>query len=217
MRLLTVAKLTEDLWRAADILRGSIDASEYLEIVSRILILKRASDQPGFLRVPDRAQWSHIVVYPGKELGHVLDEALRQLEHNNPEVLDGVMDGYDLSRRLGPAQLQALVDHFSNIPLDDDHLEFSDAVGLAYNHALRWFGEQAGKKGRGILYTRIGRRTDGDDSWSHMKANRSTTHLSARVVCSPRLNSTSMSTVRSARASLCLGRRKTCQCPPSPD
>jgi type I restriction enzyme M protein len=152
MRLLSVAKLTEDLWKAADILRGSIDASEYLDIVSRILILKRASDQPGFLRVPDRAQWSHIVVYPGKELGHVLDEALRHLEHSNPEVLDGVMDGYDLSRRLGPAQLQALVDHFNDIPLGDDNLEFSDALGLAYNRALRWFGERAGKKG-GEFYT----------------------------------------------------------------
>ena len=76
MRLLTVADLTEYLWGAADILRGSIDASEYLEIVSGMLILKRASDQPGFLRVPDSARWSHIVVYSGRELGHVLDEAL---------------------------------------------------------------------------------------------------------------------------------------------
>ena len=54
MRLLTVAKLTENLWGAANILRGSIDASEYLDIVSRMLILKRASDQPDFLRVPAR-------------------------------------------------------------------------------------------------------------------------------------------------------------------
>lgn len=152
MRLLTVADLTEYLQGAANILRGSIDASEYLEIVSRMLILKRASDQPGLLHVPDRARWSHIVMHSGRELGRVLDEALRELEHSNPELLDGALEGNDLLRRLGPVQLKDLVHHFSRFPLDDGHLEFSDAIGLAYNHALRWFGGQAGKAG-GEFYT----------------------------------------------------------------
>ena len=127
------------------ILRGSIDSSEYLDIVSGMLILKRASDQPGFLRVPDLARWSHIVMHSGRELGQVLDEALRELERSNPGSLDGALGGNDFFRRLGPVQLKDLVHHFSKFSLDDGHLEFSDAIGLAYNHALRWFGSEAGK------------------------------------------------------------------------
>ena len=152
MRLLTVTSLTEFLWEAANILRGSIDYSEYLDIISRMLILKRASDQPGFLRVPDHAQWSHITEYGGRELGHALDEALLQLERNNLEVLDGVLDGIDFSRRFNSSELQALVNHFNGISLRDDALEFNDVVGLAYNSVIRRFGDRVGKRG-GEFYT----------------------------------------------------------------
>lgn len=152
MNLLSVESLTERLWGAADILRGSVDSSGYLEIVSRMLILKRASDQPGFLRVPDRAQWSYIVAQSDRDLGHVVDEAMRQLETSNLELLTGVLEGTDLSRHLGYSQMRNLVFYFSDIPLDDDHLEFNDTVGRAYNRMLHWFADLA-RKNAGEFYT----------------------------------------------------------------
>lgn len=152
MSLLTVTQLTRHLFGAADILRGRTDASEYLDIISRMLILKRASDQPGIVLVPDRARWSHIVAAEDWTLGQVLNAALRELERSNPDVLNGVLEGIDFSRSVGAAELQALIKYFDQISLGDDDLEFSDVVGRAYDHALGWFADRAGKKG-GEFYT----------------------------------------------------------------
>ena len=152
MKLLSAAELAEYLQGAANILRGSMDSSEYLEIVSGIFILKRASDQPGFLRIPELAHWSNVVARSYREPGRVLDEALRQLEHSNPELLGGTLEGSRLLRRLGSQQLHDLVDYFNSVFLGDGNLEFSDAIGLAYNRALRGFASRAGKVG-GEFYT----------------------------------------------------------------
>ncbi|MCX5161549.1 type I restriction-modification system subunit M [Streptomyces sp. NBC_00305] len=147
MSPLTVAQLARVLFGAADILRGRMDASQYRDVVSGMLVLKRASDQPGVLRVPERARWSHIVGYQGKALGHVLNDALWELERSNPEVLKGVFEALDFDRRLGRAELKALVDHFDHILLSDDNLEFGDEVGRAYDLILSEFADSAGKRG----------------------------------------------------------------------
>jgi type I restriction enzyme M protein len=152
MRLLSTENLAERLWRAADILRSSTDASEYIEIISKMLLLKRVSDQPGILRVPEGAQWSHITDRPGRELGKALDKALHELENSNPGPLDGVSDGSDFSRRLDPPTLQSLISYFSSIRLDDDQVEFSDTIGCAYNQTLHRFADWAGKTA-GPFYT----------------------------------------------------------------
>jgi len=41
----TLEALKSHLWKAADILRGSLDASEYREPVMTILFLKRLNDR----------------------------------------------------------------------------------------------------------------------------------------------------------------------------
>lgn len=147
MSPLTVAQLESALFGAADILRGRMDASQYRDVISGMLVLKRASDQPGILRVPERARWSHIIGYEGKALGHVLNEALWELERSNPEVLKGVFEALDFDRWLARAELKALVDHFDHILLSDDNLEFGDEVGRAYDFVLSAFADSAGKRG----------------------------------------------------------------------
>lgn len=146
MALMTVERLTEELFRAADILRGRMDASEYRDVLFGMLLLKRASDQPGILNVPDESRWRHIVD-SGTKAPEVLNKALSALEQNNPDGLDGVLGALDFNRGLGRAQLKALIDHFDRIPLGDDDLEFSDVVGRAYDHTLGWLADAAGKKG----------------------------------------------------------------------
>lgn len=143
----TVGQLERALFAAADILRGRMDASQYREVISAMLVLKRVSDQPGILRVPDRARWSQIVDYEGKAPGRVLNEALWELEQSNPEVLKGVFEAVDFDVRLSRAEVKALVGHFDSIPLDDGDLEFGDAVGRAYDHLLGAFADSAGKRG----------------------------------------------------------------------
>ncbi|MFB8414997.1 N-6 DNA methylase [Streptomyces albidoflavus] len=143
----TVTQLARALFSAADILRGRMDASQYRDVISGMLLLKRASDQPGVLRVPERARWSHIIGHEGKALGHVINEALWELERSNPEVLKGVFEALDFDRRLGRAELKALVNHFDRILLSDDNLEFGDEVGRAYDLILSAFADSAGKRG----------------------------------------------------------------------
>ncbi|MET8969191.1 type I restriction-modification system subunit M [Streptomyces hydrogenans] len=147
MNPLTLEQLTRSLFGAADVLRSKMDASQYRDVISGMLLLKRASDQPGILQMPERARWSHIVGYKGKALGHVLNEALWELERSNQEVLEGVFEALDFDRRLGRAELNALVDHFDDIPLSDDDLEFGDVVGRAYDLILGRFADSAGKRG----------------------------------------------------------------------
>ncbi|MER7908206.1 class I SAM-dependent DNA methyltransferase [Streptomyces sp. NPDC096068] len=139
--------MTRALFGAADVLRGKVDASQYRDVISGMLLLKRASDQPGILQMPERARWPHIVGYKGKALGHVLNEALWELERSNQEVLEGVFEALDFDRRLGRAELSALVDQFDDIPLSDDDLEFGDVVGRAYDLILGRFADSAGKRG----------------------------------------------------------------------
>lgn len=123
---LTVTQLEEELVKASELLRG-INASERLNLISEVLILKRASDQPGILIVPEPARWSHIA-HSGESAVYVLNEALRQLERSNPIALDGVLEGIDYSRRLSSAEAEALIRHFDRISLRDDDLEFSFAT-----------------------------------------------------------------------------------------
>lgn len=153
MPLMTVARLTRELVEAADVLRRRVDVSEYRDIISGMLLLKCASDHPGILHVSDRARWQHIIAHcGGKAPGHVLNEALWELERSNPDELGGVMETLDFDRSLSRAQLKELIHRFDRIPLGDDDLEFGDVIGRAYEEVLSWFADQAGKKG-GDFYT----------------------------------------------------------------
>lgn len=147
MTLRTSVGLERALFRASDVLRGKMDEPQYRDIISGMLVLKRVSDQPGILRVPERAHWSHITGYEGKALGHVLNEALWELERSNPEVLKGVFEALDFDRRLGRADLKALIDQFDRISLSDNDLESGDVVGRAYDILLNSFADGAGKRG----------------------------------------------------------------------
>jgi type I restriction enzyme M protein len=147
MSLLTTAQLTQALFNAADIIRSTVDASEYSNIISRVLLLKRVSDQPGILVVPEPARWSHVLEVKGSELGDALNRALAQLEYRNPDVLGGVLEGVDFARRPGREELRDLIEYFDRISLSDNDLEFRDVVGRAFDLALDWFAERSGKRG----------------------------------------------------------------------
>lgn len=147
MSLLTAAQLTQALIDAADIFTGRVDVSEYPDIISRILLLKRVSDQPGILIVPESASWSHVIDAKSAELGDVLNKALGQLEQRNPRVLEGVLEGVDFARRPGREELRNLMEYFDQISLSDNDLEFSDVVGRAFDRTLGWFAGRSGKRG----------------------------------------------------------------------
>jgi type I restriction enzyme M protein len=144
VRPLTVTQLTQQLVGATDILRGRVDIPASLGVISSMLVLKRASDQPGILRVPDHARWLCIADIPETSQ---FTEAMQELEQSNPHVLGGVLHNLEIPRGLGSAEIRALIDYLSRISLRDDDLESSDVVGRAYTRFIARAAEMSGKRG----------------------------------------------------------------------
>src|SRR5580658_1109759 len=173
---LTVDRLEGYLWSAADILRGSIDSSDYKNFIFGPLFLKRLSDRfeeeceilvkegddpeekdNHQFFVPKRARWSEIQKV-ATDLGSTLNKACSVLEEAN-HSLEGVLAGIDYNdeRKLGDARnrdvvLGRLVQHFSKLSLKNTDLSEPDLLGRAYEYLIEKFADDAGKKG-GEFYT----------------------------------------------------------------
>ena len=179
-KALSVAQLEKHLWAAADILRGSIDSSDYKGYIFGLLFLKRLSDrfeeeaekliaegEPESAAwgdrdnhqffVPDRARW-HAILTTATHIGDYLNKACAALEDENAG-LEGVLRGIDYHdpHRLGDLSQQdsvlaRLVQHFSQISLRNDSMAEPDMLGRAYEYLIEQFADDAGKKG-GEFYT----------------------------------------------------------------
>ena len=177
---LSVNELEKHLWAAADILRGSIDSSDYKTYIFGLLFLKRLSDRfeeeaeklidegepvsaawgdrdNHQFSVPDRARWGAIKK-TATNIGEHLNKACAALEEENAG-LEGVLAGIDYNdeHRLGDGRqrdnvLARLVQHFSQISLRNDSMAEPDLLGRAYEYLIEQFADDAGKKG-GEFYT----------------------------------------------------------------
>ena len=178
--MLSVTQLEQYLWSAADILRGSIDSSDYKTYIFGLLFLKRLSDRfeeeaeklvaDGLSEavawndpdehqfyVPGRARWDAIQK-TATNIGEALNKACAALEEQNPG-LEGVLAGIDYNdeRTLGDARnhdtvLARLVQHLSQVSLRNDRMAEPDLLGRAYEYLIEQFADDAGKKG-GEFYT----------------------------------------------------------------
>ena len=177
---LDVDQLERYLWSAADILRGSIDSSDYKNYIFGLLFLKRLSDRfeeeaekliaegvsdevawnnpdEHQFFVPDRARWDAIQK-TATNIGETLNKACAALEEQNSS-LEGVLAGIDYNdeRKLVDAKnrdtvLSRLVQHFSQVPLRNDKMAEPDLLGRAYEYLIEQFADDAGNKG-GEFYT----------------------------------------------------------------
>jgi len=173
MAKINLETLKSHLWESANILRGSIDASDYKNYIFGMLFLKRLSDvfneESERLKgekhvdlndpdnysfyVPERAHWSYLKTLT-QNLGEAINKADEALEESNPETLEGVLSAVDFNDkdRLPDVTLSALIAHFSSLPLANKDLENPDILGDAYEYLIGQFADDAGKKG-GEFYT----------------------------------------------------------------
>lgn len=158
---LSLPQLESHLWKAAEFLRGSVNASDYKRYILPLLFLKRISDRwdeekekglPHQFEVPKKAHWSTIENCE-RNLGEAVNEALKALEEANP-ALQGVLvrTNFADSHRLSPTVLRSLIDHFSIISLRDEDFTEPDLLGRAYEYLLKQFAQHEGKRG-GEFYT----------------------------------------------------------------
>ena len=165
----TLEFLKSHLWTAADILRGSLDPSEYRQPVMTLLFLKRLNDRfeenvEQLLKegksqkevkqefrhdffVPDEARWEKLSVVRSK-VGEKIDEICKIVEKTNPK-LEGVLTNtkYADPRKYPDDKLSNLISHFNSPRLRNSDLEKEDIFGDAYEYLLEQFADETKKKG----------------------------------------------------------------------
>ena len=133
----------KEIWKAADLLRGNLDASEYKSVVLGLIFLKYISDRfeakynalvaegDGFEEdkdeytseniffVPQEARWSVVAeAAHTPEVGTVIDNAMRLIEKENVR-LKGILPKNFARPELDKRRLGDVVDLFTNIQMKE--------------------------------------------------------------------------------------------------
>ncbi len=173
MPTLTQSELETHLWKAADILRGHVDAGKFKDYIFGLLFYKRLSDvwdeeyeallketgdreeaaSPDEHRfhIPAEHRWDRVRRH-ATQIGQYLNNAFAAIEDANLR-LRGVFGDIDFANheRFPDARLEKLLAHFEKHRLRNSDVP-PDMLGDAYMYLIEQFAEGAGKKG-GEFYT----------------------------------------------------------------
>jgi type I restriction enzyme M protein len=166
----------ENLWAAADKLRGHMDAAEYKHVVLGLIFLKYISDAFQELHerlaadknadpedrdeytaenvfwVPKGARWAKLQdAAKQPTIGKIIDDAMVAIEKDNPS-LKGVLAKDYARPSLDKTRLGELIDLVGKIGLGDAESRAKDILGRVYEYFLGKFASAEGKGG-GEFYT----------------------------------------------------------------
>ena len=160
----------KQIWDAACVLRGNMDASEYKNVVLGLIFLLYISDRfedkyqalveegdgfeedideytsEGIFFVPQEARWFEIAkAAHTPEIGTVIDNAMRSIEKENKRLKDILPKNF-ARPELDKRRLGDVVDLFTNVQMIE-HGGEKDILGRTYEYCLSMFAEQEGKRG----------------------------------------------------------------------
>ncbi len=165
----------KEIWEAACLLRGNLDASEYKSVVLGLIFLKYISDSfdakykelveegegfeedideytsEGIFFVPEEARWEVVSKSAHTpEIGSIIDNAMRAIEKENKRLKDILPKNFARGE-LDKRRLGEVVDLFTNIQMIE-HGSSKDILGRTYEYCLSKFAEAEGKNA-GEFYT----------------------------------------------------------------
>ena len=165
----------KEIWNAACLLRGNLDAADYKNVVLGLIFLKYLSDrfdqryqelvddEDGFeedrdfyeekrvFYVPAEARWTSVAkVAHDLEVGIAIDTAMQAIERENSSLKDVLPKNF-ARPELDKRRLGEVVDLFTNIQLAENENGI-DVLGRTYEYCLAKFAEQEGKLA-GEFYT----------------------------------------------------------------
>ena len=165
----------KEIWNAACLLRGNLDAADYKNVVLGLIFLKYLSDRfdqryqelvaegDGFeedrdfyeekrvFYVPEEARWNSVAkVAHDPEIGIAIDTAMQSIERENSSLKDVLPKNF-ARPELDKRRLGEVVDLFTNIQLAENENGI-DVLGRTYEYCLAKFAEQEGKLA-GEFYT----------------------------------------------------------------
>lgn len=176
-RRITQAELDAFLEKAADLLRGGVDHSEFRGYVFALLFYKRINDvylenvavlekelgdadlardprMHDFV-VPDDCTWDTVARTTERDLGRELNNAMRAIERANEPKFDGILANstvdFNAQDRLPRKKLVEIINHFGSRMFDRASVP-DDLFGNAYEYLIRNFASKAGKSS-GEFYT----------------------------------------------------------------
>lgn len=172
---ISLSQLEQYLSKAAWILKGPVDASDFKVYIFPLLFFKRISDVydeeytmalaesdgdieyaslPEFHRfdIPKNCHWKDVRETT-TNVGLAIEKALRGIEKANQEFLYGIFGDAQWSNKnkLSDRLLIDLVEHFSQYNLSNSNVD-SDLLGNAYEYLIKHFADLTNKKA-GEFYT----------------------------------------------------------------
>lgn len=172
---LTLSQLEQYLSKAAWILKGPVDASDFKVYIFPLLFFKRLSDVydeeyknaleesngdteyaslPEFHRfdIPEECHWNDIREKT-TNVGQAIEKAFRGIEQANQELLYGIFGDAQWSNKnkLSDRLLIDLIEHFSQHILSNSLVD-PDILGQAYEYLIKHFADLTNKKA-GEFYT----------------------------------------------------------------
>lgn len=172
---LTLSQLEQYLSKAAWILKGPVDASDFKAYIFPLLFFKRISDVydeeyqqalaeseddkeyaslPEFHRfvIPEKCHWKDVRE-TAVNVGLALEKAFRGIEQANQNYLYGIFGDAQWSNKnkLPDKLLIDLIEHFSQYSLPNSNIN-PDMLGQAYEYLIKQFADLTNKKA-GEFYT----------------------------------------------------------------